>query len=105
MVQVPGKGEVGRPPTVAVGARCDRTGIGSLTKQAPAADAEQSLEPVHALADHGGVARIGLALHRHERRAERVVARDEVATGAGADQRCVGRGRERVESAAGMNRS
>ena len=102
MVQVPGKGEVGRPPTVAVGARCDRTGIGSLTKQAPAADAEQSLEPVHALADHGGVARIGLALHRHERRAERVVARDEVAAGTRAQQGCVGVGVRQAESVADM---
>jgi len=105
MVQVPGKGEIGRPATVAFGARSGETGIGSLTKQAPAADAEQPLDPVDTLAHDGRVARIGLPLHRDERRAEGVVARAEVAARTRADEWSIAGGRKGMDSAAGMNRS
>jgi hypothetical protein len=86
MVQFPGKGEVRCPASVTRGVLQVATGFGALSQKAPSTDAEQALDPIHALARDGRVAALGLTLHRDQRAAEGVVARDEVATRAGADQ-------------------
>ena len=106
MVQVPCKGEIARPAAVAprlgwtFGGRGE-TGDGAARDGTPAADAEQALDPVHALwRDEHLVAALA-ALHGDQRAAEGVVARGEVATGTGANERSIGG----VDSAvAGMER-
>ena len=90
MVQFPGKGEVGCPASVTPGVLQVGTGFGALPQQAPSADAKQALDPIHALARDGHVTSLRVALHRHQRAAEGVVARDEVATRSGADEWRVG---------------
>jgi len=90
MVQFPGKGEVGCPASVTPGVLQVGTGFGALPQQAPSADAKQALDPIHALARDGRVTSLRVALHRHQRAAEGVVARDEVATRSGADEWRVG---------------
>jgi hypothetical protein len=89
MVQVPGKGDLGCASAVPMGACSCGTRRGWLIQEAPAADAEQALEPVHAPARDHRATGLGVALDRHERVAEGVVARDEVAARAGADKRSV----------------
>jgi len=66
------------------------TGFGALPQQAPSADAKQALDPIHWLARDGHVTSLRVALHRDQRAAEGVVARDEVATRSGADEWRVG---------------
>ena len=67
--------------------------VGGVAAEVPAADAQKALDPVHALSHHGGLAGLRVALHGDDRRAQRVVARDEVAAWACADERCArGRG-------------
>jgi hypothetical protein len=90
MVQFPGKGEVGCPASVTPGVLQVGTGFGALPQQAPSADAKQALDPIHALARDGHVTSLRVALHRDQRAAEGVVARDEVATRSGADEWRVG---------------
>jgi hypothetical protein len=102
MVQVPGECEVGRPPAVPVGADRGDSGFGRRAPHAPAADAEQALDPVRALTHHDRVTRVGVALDRDDRGAEGVVARDEVAAGTRAQQGCVGVGVRQAESVADM---
>jgi hypothetical protein len=82
-----------------------RTGFGALATQAPSADAEQSLDPIHALTCDDHMATLRVALHGDDRTAEGVVARDEVATGAGADEWRVGGGRRGMEAVADMQRA
>lgn len=105
MVQFPGEGEFGSPASVTRGVRQFGTGFGALATQAPSADAEQSLDPIHALACDDHAATLGLALHGDDRATEGVVAGDEVAAGTGADERRVGRGRGWVEAVADMQRA
>jgi hypothetical protein len=90
MVQFPGKGEVGCPASVTPGVLQVGTGFGALPQQAPSADAKQALDPIHSLARDGHVTSLRVALHRDQRAAEGVVARDEVATRSGADEWRVG---------------
>jgi hypothetical protein len=104
MVQFPGKGEVGCPASVTAGVLQVGTGFGALPQQAPSADAKQALDPIHALARDGRVTSLRVALHRHQRAAEGVVARDEVATGSGADQWRVSGGRVWMKAVADMQR-
>jgi len=95
MVQVPCKGEIGSPSAVAprrggLFGSGGESGDGATGHGAPSTDAEQALDPVHALPNvRQRVGRLG-ALHGDERAAERVIARREVAAGAGADQGGVG---------------
>jgi hypothetical protein len=88
MVQVPCKGEIGRRAPVARACgpllRSVRCG-----EQPPATDAEQTLDPVHPL-PQGPLGRLRAAVNRHQATADRVVPRDEIAAGAGADQRGFG---------------
>ena len=95
MVQGPCKGEITGPAAVAprlswVFGGGGEAGDGSARDGAPASDAEQALDPVHALSrDEHLVATLG-SLHGHERAAEGVIARGEVAAGTGAHERGVG---------------
>jgi hypothetical protein len=104
MVQFPGKGEIGSPASVTSGRWQVGSRFGARAQQAPSADAEQSLDPIHALTGDGRVTALRVALHGDQRAAERVVAGDEVSAGAGAHQRRVGRGRVGMKAVADMQR-
>jgi hypothetical protein len=82
-----------------------RTGFGALATQAPSADAEQSLDPIHALTRDDHMATLSVALHGDDRAAEGVVVRDKVATWAGADEWRVGGGRGGMDAVVDMQRA
>jgi len=78
--------------------------FGARAQQAPSADAEQALDPIHALTGDGRMTALRVALHGDQRAAEGVVAGDEVTAWTGAHQRRVGRGRVGMKAVADMQR-